>query len=114
MAEIRGTYNELMLKSFYEHTTYRTDYLHITLTGEEDVPDALARMRQVYTNIMKLDYDNTRTRNNSVLQELEDIRSKAPAELFSEFYKSQNGLELSPEQARLIDSLVAEIWEDGK
>ena len=114
MAEIRGTYNELMLKSFYEHTTYRTDYLHITLTDEEDVPDALARMRQVYTNIMKLDYDNTRTRNNSVLQELEDIRSKSPAELFSEFYKSQNGLELSPEQAKLIDSLVAEIWEEGK
>lgn len=113
MAEIRGTYNELMLKSFYEHTTYRTDYMHITLTDEDDVPDALARMRQVYTNIMKLDYDNTRTRNNSVLQELEDIRSKSPSELFSEFYKNQNGLVLSPEQAELIDSLVDKIWEGG-
>ena len=38
------------------------DYLHITLTDEQDVPDALARLRVIYPNLMRLDYDNLRTR----------------------------------------------------
>lgn len=111
MAEIRGTYNELMLKSFYENTSYRSDYVHITLTDEDDVPDALAKLRVVYKNIMKLDYDNTRTRNNAVLKDIEDVKSKSPFDLFSEFYRTQNGLEMSDEQAETVISLVEKIWE---
>ena len=111
LAEIRGTYNELMLKSFYENTSYRSDYVHITLTDEDDVPDALAKLRVVYKNIMKLDYDNTRTRNNAVLKDIEDVKSKSPFDLFSEFYRTQNGLEMSDEQAETVISLVEKIWE---
>ena len=111
MVEIRGTYNELMLKSFYENTSYRSDYVHITLTDEDDVPDALAKLRVVYKNIMKLDYDNTRTRNNAVLKDIEDVKSKSPFDLFSEFYRTQNGLEMSDEQAETVISLVEKIWE---
>lgn len=111
MVEIRGTYNELMLKSFYENTSYRSDYVHITLTDEDDVPDALAKLRVVYKNIMKLDYDNTRTRNNAVLKDIEDVKSKSPFDLFREFYRTQNGLEMSDEQAETVISLVEKIWE---
>lgn len=47
----------------------REDYLHITLTDEEDIPDAVRKLQVIYPNLMKLDYDNARTRGNQVLQE---------------------------------------------
>ena len=59
LREIRGTYMELTAKSFYEGTA-TDDYLHITLTDEEDIPDAMNKLRVIYPNLMKLDYDNTR------------------------------------------------------
>ena len=66
LREIRGTYEQLTLKSSWENTA-TDDYLHIVLTDEEDVPDAAARLRTVYPNLMKLDYDNTRTRSSGGL-----------------------------------------------
>lgn len=38
MSELRGTYNTLMLREKYEGKPFRNDYLHITLTDEEDIP----------------------------------------------------------------------------
>ena len=42
----------------------KMDYLQITLTDEEDVPGALQKLRTVYPNLMRLEYDNKRTREN--------------------------------------------------
>ena len=39
----------------------KMDYLQITLTDEEDVPGALQKLRTVYSNLMRLEYDNART-----------------------------------------------------
>ena len=62
LREIRGSYLEITARSFYEGS--RTDdYLHVTLTDEEDQPDAIGKLRAIYPNIMKLDYDNQRTRS---------------------------------------------------
>ena len=58
---LRGSYMELTDRRCYEGTAV-DDYLYITLTDEQDVPDALARLRVIYPNLMQLDYDNQRTR----------------------------------------------------
>ena len=50
---LRGSYMELTDRSRYEGTAV-DDYLHITLTDEQDVPDALARLRVIYPNLMQL------------------------------------------------------------
>ena len=60
LREIRGSYDELTARSFYEHTTYRSDYLHLILTDEQDVFDAVGRLRAIYPYLMTLDYDNAR------------------------------------------------------
>ena len=60
MVELRGTYEELTAKNFYENTSYPADYVHITLTDEEDIPEAMGRLRVIYPYLMKLDYDNMR------------------------------------------------------
>lgn len=114
MVEIKGTYDEIISKKFYENTTYQTDYVHITLTDEEDVLDAVSKLRVVYKNLMKLDYDNKRTRNAKNLSELNDIESKSPFELFCDFYKIQNGSEMDDEQTKFMQTLIEKIWEEEK
>ena len=114
MREIKGSYDELMSKSFYENTTYCTDYMHITLTDELDVPDALGKLRTVYRNLMRLDYDNTRTRCNREIIVESNIEAQSPKELFSSFFYMQNNQELSEEQEKLLSDLIESIWEEKK
>ena len=109
LRELKGTYDQLTLKANWENTA-ADDYLHIVLTDEEDVPDAVARLRTVYPNLMKLDYDNARTRASVSLGEAEEDGRKTELELFAEFYEKQNGQPMSEEQM----SFSAALLEKGK
>ena len=111
LCEIKGTYAELTAKAFYEETTYREDYMHITLTDEEDVPDAVAKLRVIYKNLMKLDYDNQRTRATQIIDGTDDAEQKTPLELLDEFYEKQNNQRMSDQQRSFVLSMMEEIWE---
>jgi len=111
MREIKGTYEELTFKKNYENTNTE-DYLHIILTDEEDVADAVAKLRCVYPNLMKLDYDNTRTRNSLALTQAEKTEKKTDTELLSEFFEKQNGKPLSDEQLEYAANLFEQIKEE--
>ena len=102
---------ELTEKKNYEGTN-REDYIHITLTDEEDIPDAIGKLRVIYPNLMKLDYDNRRTRSHGDFSELERLEEKTPLELFSEFYEKQNNQPMNQEQRELIKQLMEQIWEE--
>lgn len=110
LREIRGSYMELTDRSFYEGTDTE-DYIHAVLTDEEDVPDAMARLRSVYPNIMKLTYDNLRTRTNAEVTGAVDVEHKTPLELFSEFYELQNNQEMSEDQREVVNDMIVSIWE---
>lgn len=111
MREIRGTYMELMQKKTYENT--RTDdYLRVILTDEEDVPDAVMKLRTVYPNIMRLDYDNTRTRTVDVSEGTAYTEKRTPLELFGEFYEKQNGKPMSDIQTGYVTDLIRKLWEE--
>ena len=112
MREIRGTYYELTLKSNYESTNTE-DYLHITLTDEEDIPDAIGKLRSIYPNIMKLDYDNLRTRGSGTVDAIENIESKSPFELFADLFRQQNNQDMSEEQEEIMRNLIDKIWEEN-
>ena len=114
MVELKGSYDELMLKSFYEGTTYQTDYTHITLTDEEDIVDAIGKLRTVYHNLMRLDYDNTRTRSSAEIDGALDVETRSPIELFSDFYELQNNQPMTEEQRAFVEALISEVWEDEK
>ena len=78
MRELRGSYEELTSRDFYMGTAV-DDYLHITLTDEEDILDAIGKLRSIYPNVMKLDYDNQRTRSGqSVDKKLPPMRTSPP------------------------------------
>ena len=110
MRTIRGTFAELTDKAFYEGTA-KDDYLHVTLTDEEDVAEALGKLRLIYPNIMKLSYDNTRTRTNRIIDGAEDVQRKSPLQLFEELYEQQNNQPMSEEQRAFTQELIESIWE---
>ncbi len=109
MREIRGTYAELMSKKNYEGTD-TDDYIHAVLTDENDVIDAMAKLRVVYPNLMKLSYDNKRTQSRQVVTDAEDIEKKSPLELFEEFYEKQNNQSMTEDQKKLSQELIESVW----
>lgn len=110
MRKIKGTYAELTDRQNYIGTD-TDDYILATLTDEEDVPDAIGRLRSIYPNIMQLDYDNIRTRTRNNIEAVDINTSKAPLELFGEFYKLQNNQPLNETQSQIMQDLIAAIWE---
>lgn len=109
MRRLRGSYEELTARDSYLGTAV-DDYLHITLTDEEDVLDAAARLRIIYPNLMKMDYDNKRTRQNREITGLEDIQAKQPLQLVQEFYELQNNQPMNEEQTRLVADFIEKLW----
>ena len=110
MVEIKGSYEEITLKSFYEDTTYQDDYLHITLTDEEDVVDAIGKLRVIYRNLMKLDYDNKRTRSAARVEGAEDVETRSPLQHFASLYELQNNQAMNDEQKKFMEALIEQIW----
>lgn len=111
LREIRGSYDELTARSFYEHTTYRSDYLHLILTDEQDVFDAMSRLRTIYPYLMTLDYDNARTRAAGGMSVPVEAERRTPLELFEALYKRQNHRPMSEVQRAYIAQLMEQIME---
>lgn len=111
LREIRGSYDELTARSFYEHTTYRSDYLHLILTDEQDVFDAISRLRTIYPYLMTLDYDNARTRAAGGMSVPAETERRTPLELFEALYQRQNHQPMSEVQRAYIAQLMEQIME---
>ena len=108
LRQIRGTFAEISRGDSFGPAG---DYLHIILTDEEDVPEAMGKLRLLYPNVMKLSYDNTRTRTSQTVGGAEDVQRKSPLELFGELYELQNNQPMSPEQLDFVRGLMESIWE---
>ena len=112
LREIRGTYEELTARKNYADTDVE-DYLHITLTDEEDIMDVMDKLHTIYPNIMKLDYDNLRTRNSNHISGADPLQEKSPAELFEAFYQLQNNQKMTVQQKEYIAQMIDKIWEQA-
>ena len=111
MRQLRGSFAQLTDPGSYRHAQ-TDDYLHIVLTDEEDVPEAIGKLRLIYPNILKLSYDNTRTRTDQVIGSAEDVRRRSPLELFGELYQLQNNQPMSETQSAFVLELIRSIWEE--
>lgn len=111
LRELKGSYENIIKRDYYQGTNTQ-DYMHITLTDEEDIPDVAAKLRSVYPNLMKVDYDNVRTRTKQVFLKTEEDAFLSPAELFEQFYEFQNNQPMSEQQRSLVTELIREIWRE--
>lgn len=109
MRRIRGSFAQLTAQGTAQTTQ---DYLHIVLTDEEDVPEAMGRLRQIYPQIMKLNYDNTRTRSDQIVEGAQDVQRKSPLALFEELYEQMNNRPMSEAQRAFAGAQIEAIWEE--
>ena len=110
LREIRGSYMELTARDNYAGTN-TDDYMHITLTDEDDIPDVIGKLRVIYPNLMRIDYDNRRTRAGGAVGAAEEVERKTPLELFRELFEKQNNAEMTDVQAAYCADLIEKIWE---
>ena len=113
LREVKGTFDELMDRRNYEGTAV-DDYLYVVLTDEDDVPDALGKLRTVYPNVMKLGYDNTRTRVTQTIDDGAVLEGKKPIDLFGELYEKQNNQEMSDEQRSFVQNIIDSVWREER
>ena len=112
LRKIRGTYQELTLRDTYQNTN-TDDFLHITLTDEQDIPYAVDKLRNIYPHLIQLSYDNLRTRNTQELKATEDAVVLTPSDLFEQFFETQNNQPMSDDQRAYLQSVIEKIWEDA-
>ena len=113
MRQIRGTYLEVTSREFYREFD-QNDYIQVTLTDEEDIPDAVGKLRIIYPNLMKMNYDNKRTRESQEVDGAEQVEQKSPLQLFEELYVLQNNQGMTEEQKKASQALIETIWEDER
>ena len=110
MRELRGSYEELTSRKNYENTD--TDaYIHVTLTDDGDIHDAVGRLRTIYPNIMLLDYDNRRTRSAEEAGWDSSGEEKSEIDFFAELFELQNGRAMEEEERRMIAGVFEQIKE---
>lgn len=106
--EIRCTLAD-MKKAAAERGIPADSYMHVTLTDEDEIINAIDKVREVFPNTLLLDFDNAR-RNYSGGTSPASVNEKSAEELFSDFYEMQCGAPLSAEQTALLRE-VTEVGE---
>jgi len=111
MREIKGTLQQLTNPDVLSESDCN-DYMHITLTDEEEIYDVFGKLRAVYPNLMSLDFDNARTRaEGAAVLTGEVMKEKSTMELFRDFFEKQTGSMLSPMQEQILTDIIEENRE---
>lgn len=109
---VRGSFETVVSPEFTAGLK-REDYYRVILTDENDVPNAISRLRRrFYENLMILEYDNTRTSADRKLVAAEGEEEKKPIEVLEDLYEMQNGRTMSQLQRETAETMIRKIWEE--
>ncbi len=111
MREIKGFYNDITNRENYINTK-TDDYIRVVLKDDEEIIDAIGRLRSIYPNIMSIDYDNVRSRNNAELFLNKADTDKSPEELFCQLFELQNNISVTDEQMKEIKRVFESVEEE--
>lgn len=114
MREIRGPIGALTRPEIAAQGP-ADDYIRAVLTDGGEVADAVGRLRAVYPNLMRIDFEaaGTPAAADSRSAASGDLAHRTPEDLFAEFYRKQHGRELpEPERAELEKAVLAAERED--
>ncbi|MDR1705547.1 MAG: exonuclease SbcCD subunit D [Clostridiales bacterium] len=107
MRKIRGPLEALLSPEAAEPES-SGDYLHVTLTDENEILDAMERLNAAYPNVMRLSYDNARSALADEMPEPPDENAKNISELFAEFFTACNSAPMSAAQESAVKRLLYE------
>ena len=99
MRHLRGPVEKLLDK---ENIVRPEDFIYATLTNEDLINDAMGIMQQVYPNTIKIDYDNSRTREVDQIDITAITEQKTFDELISDFYRKMYSCEISEEELQVM------------
>lgn len=109
---IKGKFSEITSEEFYKELR-KEDYYRAVLTDEEDILNAIGKLKSIYPNLMSMEYDNTRTRSYSVVDNVETGEAKSPLDYFEEFFEKQNGRKMSEKQRDYLLEILGEAKEEN-
>lgn len=112
LRKITGTLDEILSNAKNDPNNHE-DFIDITLTNEYEVMDAMASLRTVYPNVLKLSYDNKASRAAENVEKFSGVNEKKPLEIFEAFYQSRRGTEMNDEQKNYIQALIEKIWGEN-
>ena len=114
LRELKGPFESVISRQLDEGKNPE-DFVMVVLTDEEDVLDAHTKLRQVYPNLIGISYDNTRTRSDSTITgHGTELKDRNPIDQFSEFFESQNGQPMSPEQRDIVQVTLEKLAEEER
>ncbi|MCR4955190.1 MAG: exonuclease SbcCD subunit D [Lachnospiraceae bacterium] len=105
MRQIKGTMKQLLSE---ENIVNPQDFIYVTLTDEDIIPDAMGIFRQHYPNTVKIEYHNSRTREIESVDISHISKNKSFETLISEFYESIYGVEIGDEEMELLKKVAGE------
>lgn len=112
MRVIKGPFDKLISKEIV-NLENKNDYLDVVLTDDDYIINAIGKIRKFYPNILKLEYEN-KISSNEVSDNIDiDKSNMSPIDLFSEFYKMQNGIELPAKKRKIIEEVIKEVSDEA-
>ena len=105
MRRLKGPIEKLLDK---DNVSRPEDFIYATLTNEELIDNAMGIMQQVYPNTVKIDYDNSRTREVDRVEIAGNLKQKTFDELISDFYSKMYGCAISEEEMQIMKEAAKE------
>lgn len=113
MRVIRGPLERLLDHDIVQEGNVN-DYISAIITDPDYVMDAIGKLRRVYPNLLRLEYQNTRTMKHTTENDdkCHDIEKKSELDLFSEFYQKQNYIELDSDKQKILMKIIRDVKEN--
>ncbi len=102
---IKGTLKELLDK---KNVKAPEDFIYATLTDEDIINDAMGIFQQVYPNTVRIDYDNSHTREIEQVDISKIADNKSFPELIGDFYRLMYGCEITEEEMDVMRTAARE------
>ena len=102
---IKGTLKELLDK---KNVKAPEDFIYATLTDEDIINDAMGIFQQIYPNTVRIDYDNTHTREIEQVDISKIAENKSFPELIGDFYRLMYGCEITEEEMDVMRTAARE------
>ncbi len=102
---ITGTLKELLDK---KNVKAPEDFIYATLTDEDIINDAMGIFQQIYPNTVRIDYDNSHTREIEQVDISKIAENKSFPELIGDFYRLMYGCEITEEEMDVMRTAARE------
>ena len=105
LRHLRGPLRELLSEKNVSNTN---DFIYATLTDEEIINDAMGIFRQTYPNTVRIEYDNSHTKEIERIDLSQITQNRTFDEMIGEFYKTIYGKEISDDEMAVMKAAARE------